>query len=384
MLPPTSYLPPLKKLGIYPLKTLNDSLYYLREIYNPEVRGYRRRRRPYCSLKKSLSCDVPDNIILSSSSSELDRIRTDTFERSYAIKWLASLISHLANVTETSDSELADTLTEDLIQNVASLLAICAGSASAGVIVRQFVFENSQDDIQVELRDVPLDNHDFRSVGAQTWGSACIMAEMMVDNPYQFGFQQHHLRSTPFRCLELGAGTGLVSLTLTKIIQKSRLPIKTEIIATDYYPSVLTNLERNIYSNFPQSPSASIHISTQALDWSTFSSEPIHESVFETPFDLILGADVIYEPQHALWIKSCLTKLLRKPSSITLPDTSPTFHLVIPLRATHTLESNTIEQVFPFNGSTELVINHKEIIICDAEGEGVEYAYYKIGWAVHT
>jgi len=148
-------------------------------------------------------------------------------------------------------------------------------------------------------------------------------------------------------------------------------------------------LERNVYSNFPESPSASIRILTRALDWSTFSSQTNHDPVFETPFDLILGADIIYESQHAIWIKSCLTKLLRKPSSTTF---SPTFHLVIPLRATHTLESNTVEQVFPFNnqsnfnGSTELVINHKEIIICYAEsgreGEDVEYAYYKIGWGV--
>jgi len=109
--------------------------------------------------------------------------------------------------------------------------------------------------------------------------------------------------------------------------------------------------------------------------------------VFESPFDLILGADIIYESQHALWIKSCLTKLLRKPSSTTPSDINPTFHLVIPLRATHVVESNTIEQVFSLNNhnrNTELVINHKEIIICDAEsgkeGEDVEYAYYKIGW----
>jgi len=102
-----------------------------------------------------------------------------------------------------------------------------------------------------------------------------------------------------------------------------------------------------------------------------------------------LGADIIYESQHALWIKSCLTKLLRKPSSTTQSDINPTFHLVIPLRATHIVESNTIEQVFPLNnhnrnGNTELVIIHKEIIVCDAEssreGEDVEYVYYKIGW----
>lgn len=410
MLPPTGYLPPIKDIASHPSKTLNDALCYLRQIYNPQVRGSRRHR----------SHSVSHNL-----SKELDTLRTDTFERGYAIKWLTVLISQLGN-DNSSDSDpsphvhhLQQVELEDVIQNAASLLAICAGTASAGVIVRQFVFEknghSSEDDttttatdlIKVELVDVPLDNHDYGSVGAQTWGGSCIMAEMIVEHPSQFGFHQLGLyegddatECSTFRCLELGAGTGLVSLTLTKMILQrppvllsTKTSTKFQIVATDYHPSVLTNLERNVHSNFPQSPSPSVHILTQALDWSTFSSsESTHvEPVFETPFDLILGADIIYESQHALWIKSCLTKLLRKPSSTS--DILPTFHLIIPLRATHTLESNTVEQVFPFNshnldGSTELVINHKEIIICYAEsgreGEDVEYAYYKIGWARFT
>ena len=396
MLPPTGYLPPIKDIRIYPLKTLNDALHYLRRIYYPEVRGSRRRR---------LLKNAPPVF------TEVDTIRTDLFERAYAIKWLTALVSQLGN--ENSDSSnptstvhLHQPSTEDLLQNAASLLAICAGTASAGVIVRQFVFENRHEEdsdsddndinlIKVDLVDVPLDNHDYGSVGAQTWGGACILAEMIVNHPSQFGFHRHTESST-FRCLELGAGTGLVSITVTKMMmmmQKSmKKNSKLEVVATDYYPSVLTNLEGNIHSNFPESlPSASVRILTRALDWSTFSAQTNHDDpVFEIPFDLILGADIIYESQHALWIKSCLSKLLRKPYPTTLSNINPTFHLVIPLRATHTVESNTIEQVFPFNNnhnrneSTELVIKHKEIIICDAEsgreGEDVEYAYYKIGW----
>ena len=401
MLPPTGYLPPIKDIQTCPLKNLIDALHYLRRIYNPEVRGSHRRQ----PLKKN----TPRLVVFT----ELDTLRTDLYERSYAIKWLTALISQLGG-TENSDSSdppstvhLPKSSTEDLLQNAASLLAICAGTASAGVIVRQFVFENGHEEeeedinlINVELVDVPLDNNDYRSVGAQTWGGACILAEMIVDHPRQFGFHHHHhhhhAESSTFRCLELGAGTGLVSITVTKMMTmtKKKNTTKLEVVATDYYPSVLTNLERNIHSNFPESPpSTTVRILTRALDWSTFSSQTNHDDpVFESPFDLILGADIIYESQHALWIKSCLAKLLRKPSSTTPFDIIPTFHLVIPLRATHVVESNTIEQVFPLNNnnnrnaSTELVINHKEIIICDAEsgreGEDVEYVYYKIGWGM--
>jgi hypothetical protein len=60
---------------------------------------------------------------------------------------------------------------------------------------------------------------------------------------------------------------------------------------------------------------------------------------------------------------------------------------VIPLRATHAMESSTVESVFVnrdrVGGELKLRILSKETIVCDA-GEvrdgPVEYAYYKIGW----
>ena len=80
---------------------------------------------------------------------------------------------------------------QDLVEEAAAILAMCAGTASAGVITRQFVFnrgwEAEDASITVELTDGPLDNQDYGSVGAQTWGGACIMAEMIVENPLAFG-----------------------------------------------------------------------------------------------------------------------------------------------------------------------------------------------------
>jgi hypothetical protein len=77
---------------------------------------------------------------------------------------------------------------EDLVEEAAAILAMCAGTASAGVITRQFVFDRAEEaTITVGLTDVPLDNQDYGSVGAQTWGGACIMAEMIVENPLAFG-----------------------------------------------------------------------------------------------------------------------------------------------------------------------------------------------------
>ncbi|KAF8883814.1 putative methyltransferase-domain-containing protein [Infundibulicybe gibba] len=338
--PPTSRLPPIRGIESCTADVLSQSLHYLRLIYSPNYNA------------------------------SLDQLRSDAFERAYAIKWLTHLIS-LASDPAAVSAE--DASLETLIHDGAALLAICAGTASAGTHFRDFVFSSPRSGpIAVRLKDVPLDNHDFGSVGAQTWGGACVLSEMIVDEPANFGLSE----GESLRILELGAGTGLVSLTTAKLMESMML--ETTIVATDYYPSVLRNLADNIHSNVPvTSAPSSVTISAHALDWSTFAeTRSESELEFNKPFDLVLGADIIYEKQHAIWIKSCLTTLLRRPSLNSTTRPEAIFHLVIPLRATHTSESGTIE--------AGLAILFKDILICDAEsgrdGDVVEYAYYKIGW----
>ncbi|KAF8959857.1 hypothetical protein BDZ97DRAFT_1906091 [Flammula alnicola] len=399
MLPPTSRLPSIKSISTYPIESLENALQYLRLIYSPKVRGSLRRRAALKVSKARKDQAVVD-----------DALRTDAFERAYAIKWLTTLIMTV-QCGEAADSKdtTVPSKREAIVADAASLLATCAGTASAGMLTRHFVFnvpDSTSSPITIELTDVPLDNRDYGSVGAQTWGGACVMAEMVAEQPEAFGLPgfgvvQQTARPDTLRCLELGAGTGLVSLTVAKIMERlvseTKADIIVDIVATDYYSSVLRNLECNVQSNFCKSSSDerdSIQILSKHLDWSTFCNMETTEPAFKEPFNVVYGADIIYEAQHATWIKSCLAKLLRRPSS-TKED--PIFHLIIPLRATHAVESSTIEQVFqvqndsngPSHSSSytedlELVIKHKEIIICDAEsgkdGEEIEYAYYKIGW----
>lgn len=393
ILPPTSQLPSIRQIASYPLKDLSDGVKYLKLIYNPEVRGSRRHRSTVEASEASTSLqDV----------CHLNNLRPDTFERSYAIKWLTVLISQ----AESWHAEAAGTSSledrETLIQEAASLLAICSGTAAAGIIVRDFVFtacySTGSRKLNVHLTDVPLDNGDYSSVGAQTWGGACVLAETIVENPMRFGLLRNGGPQKDLRILELGAGTGLVSLTVGRLIEHAPLleAPRVDIVATDYYPSVLANLGSNVQSNFPASSTSeqvgkAIRISTHSLDWSLFAATSPPSSPFYKPFDLVLGADIVYEVQHASWIKSCLEMLLRKPT----PNESrpgPQFHLVIPLRSTHSVESDTVESVFPNTkeisrqkGETmELGITGKETFVCDA-GDGlrtdqIEYAYYVIEW----
>jgi len=199
------------------------------------------------------------------------------------------------------------------------------------------------------------------------------------------------------RVLELGAGTGLVSLTIGKILEKSRerdsRRAGTVVIASDSYPPALENLGLNIQRNFPpeeddgadSAPSArNLSISGHFLDWEE-AADPTRalQPPFDEPFDEVFGADIVYELEHAMWIKACLKRVLCLTGR---------FHLVIPLREKFARESATVERVFPRVEDTHremevgptLCITQKENITCEAlpDGKGeVEYVHYTIQWA---
>lgn len=456
--PPTSRLPPIAKIAAFTSTQLFDSLQYLQSLYRPQVRGSRRRRRPLLEGNSLRSLSGHDN-------DDVQRVQFDAFERTYAIRWLTALIVQLevrssltptttptpidtdTDIRSSSDPNLRAVDTDTLIQQAASLLATYAGVSAAPKLHRRFSFQSPMIDsdshvqittrtIHVDLTDIPLDNHDYASVGAQTWGGACVLAEMIAERPNQFGLgcgttgarwsidgdglntnllNVGRARGRPLRILELGAGTGLVGLTVAKLLQASSscknpdpnptLRPRATIILTDFYPAVLTNLQSNIDANFSTTPTndtdhhTAIVVHTHPLDWSSFSQTTLTETlpipdILSTPFDLVFGADIIYEAQHAIWICDCLTSLLSYPDG---SNEDPIFHLVIPLRPTHTFESSTVEEVFGFKdrgsegSQRELRILSRESIVCEAYGDGgrsersrtdddVEYVYYQIGW----
>ncbi|KAH9046827.1 putative methyltransferase-domain-containing protein [Lactarius hengduanensis] len=358
VLPPTSRLPPIKALGTIPVGLLHEAIQYLQAIYNPEICGSRRVSRG------------------ADTTASWDAVRADAFEHVYAIRWLTALI---AQATTHADADGVETL----VQSAAALLAICAGAASAGTRTRTYAFGGSVP-VRVQLTDVALRNDDFGSVGAQTWGSACVLAEMIVEEPARFGLGggPPDAAAAMVRVLELGAGTGLVSLTIGKILDRCG---RAEIVASDFHPLALENLRLNIENNNPCSDSCGLPlVSAHFLDWQE-AADPANalEAPFDVQFDEVFGADVIYEVEHAAWISACLKRLVRLTGR---------FHLVIPIREGFARESTAIERLFPrvedmHRVEPTLCITQKESIICEAEPDGaagsrgdVEYAHYTIQW----
>jgi predicted nicotinamide N-methyase len=364
LLPPTASLPPIRTIKDLSPERIEEALEYIRTVYTPGIRGTRwiGRRRVFgpaaseCALH-ALPPTPPNT-------SDHEAQAEDTFERSYVIRWLTAL-TFLLSSDDTS-------LPEPTIHATASLLALCSGTAGAGAVTQQIILPSGS---VVRLTDSSLDNGEYASVGAQTWGGAYVLAEMLSSQPGAFGLDS----AKPVRVLEFGAGTGLVSLALAKTLEAGT----GTIIATDFYPAVLENLKRNIADNGPY-PS-NVQVLVRPLDWTTFPTTfdaNMSDADLAAPCDALFGADIVYELGHAQWLRACAMRLLKRPSS----DEDPRFHLVMPLRPTHAAETSSVEDVFPLASSNnkpelDLVIVSKDVILCAAErGEEVEYVYYSIGW----
>lgn len=114
-------------------------------------------------------------------------------------------------------------------------------------------------DITLKLHDAAIDDH--TAVGVQTWGSCILLGRMMSTGPKEFFDLPCLEKDSPIRILELGAGTGLLSMLCHEILNgREMVPMtgeagsigrKAQIFATDYHPLVLDNMRKCFDLNFP-------------------------------------------------------------------------------------------------------------------------------------
>jgi predicted nicotinamide N-methyase len=253
-------------------------------------------------------------------------------------------------------------------------------------------------EIVLKIYDAPLSDH--TSVGVQTWGSAIALGRIYALDPWKY-LMPSGLLSSPTppedvardpRILELGAGTGVMSILIRRILDHIGMKGRGKVLATDYHPLVLENLSKCIRLNFHNegqaredadehtkkgskrrsrsrsilsagSGSAEVQhkrgdvvdgtrvpgLETMLLDWSTFpgivdewsgstqttSTNPANvpgdwtlpESISHTdslltdqmrdtlnsPWDLIIAADCVYDTRHAGMIRDVVKWCLRLP-----------------------------------------------------------------------
>ncbi|KAK9457736.1 putative methyltransferase-domain-containing protein [Dipodascopsis uninucleata] len=129
--------------------------------------------------------------------------------------------------------------------------------------------------------------------GFRTWEAALALGEYIVKNSMKVGLRENT------RILELGAGTGFISILC------SRLGVK-NILATDGYEDVINVLKSNIEINHLGSS-----IQTRRLIWGDKQDEN-HEILQTFQFDLILGADITYDTELCETLTDTILQIFRK------------------------------------------------------------------------
>jgi SAM-dependent methyltransferase len=413
---PTTALPPLGRLALHSTEQILRGLQNLWDLYFPKPRfptklsmaiPKRTTRRPtsvvpdsgYASAEEEEEGENEDGYRAEDDDDDQTAqiLRADSLERAFAVRWVTGFVARADTWIEASESDTEAEERSQIFDEAISLLSAFSGGDEEPevALTRSFTFSTvsaSAGDcqIQVELNDAPLSNEDHTSVGLQSWGSAILLAERMCASPATFIPVRSDLKR-PLRILELGAGTGMLSIVAAKLLRQqctegdiTALQGSPEIIATDYHPDVLANLSVNVSTNFPGT-AAQPPIVVKALDW----ENPVYEAPFDKPFDIVLAADVVYHPNHAEWIKKCVERLLVRPdpSATQGSEAGGVFWLFIPVRTTgrHEGMDGTVDALFPFAGSGDgLVILDREVV--DRQGsvgradEGA-YKLSKIGWA---
>ncbi|GAA5849740.1 hypothetical protein JCM8547_000550 [Rhodosporidiobolus lusitaniae] len=339
---------------------------HLRLLYAPEAVGDSAQPSDEAVRGAKFSSEVVED-------SAVDPLHQhDAFERSWAVNWLGLIVKRGEDWVVEAEQEGNEEERQrrvEITEEAAALVAHLTATSESGSILRPLFLPTCAPDadpqtepLLITLNDALPSSLDPTSVGLQSWGSSIILGRMIALDPTAFG-----LGLPDQRVLELGAGTGLLSLIWKGMCERKGIPAT--VIATDNHQAVLENLERNVQTNSAvvspaTSPAASPALrpvngaipikgassasanssnlpslsssvsSTPAppviaakLDWSAVHSsrafsaslnprQPVSTSFpppFDKPFHTLLAADVIYGPTHALWLKSCVEQFLIKP-----------------------------------------------------------------------
>ncbi|KZV74041.1 hypothetical protein PENSPDRAFT_648246 [Peniophora sp. CONT] len=388
---PTSSLPPIGRLAAYSLEQITSALANLRGLYFPP-----KPTLPIASVKPAKKArhhllhdnTVPDSGYASAEEDDEDQeqdadeealelLRADEFERSYAVRWLTGLASRAdvflyppTPLSEDEEEQRSATL-DDAAALLSALVSADSEASDDEGLLREFKFASPGGPVSVLLTDLPLQSSDHTSVGLQSWASSIVFGERLCATPAAFGLD------APTRVLELGAGTGLLALTAAYLFARHDGKDQGTIVATDFHPDVLANLERNVAANFSETLEDAVAV--RKLDWSApdWSIAPLDQ-----PFDVLLAADVVYEPAHASWIRNCVMHAL-SPEGV--------FWMILAQRGSgrHAGLVEAVGNVFP---SAEDVRPTAEPVLAVLMQEDIQrlqgcgradedsYRMYKIGW----
>uniref|UniRef100_A0A3B4FQR7 Eukaryotic elongation factor 2 lysine methyltransferase n=1 Tax=Pundamilia nyererei TaxID=303518 RepID=A0A3B4FQR7_9CICH len=138
------------------------------------------------------------------------------------------------------------------------------------------------------------------TTGLVTWEAALYLAEWALENQQVF---------TGRTVLELGSGAGLTGIAVCRSCSPKRF------IFSDCHSTVLQKLRDNVWLN-GLSEQTTPAVSVEKLDWTAISEEELRE----IGADVIIAADVVYDPDIAGSLAKLLSIVLRCSSAEVLPQ----------------------------------------------------------------
>ncbi|KAF5542947.1 SAM-dependent methyltransferase [Fusarium napiforme] len=378
---PSSSLPPLFTLSQRTEAEVFNALHYLAAIYCPLSFPFSKElgdvKHAFAEVDSGYTSGNEDD------ETELTpaTIRADVHEKSFAERWLTGFISRVESLEIFSSEEESQRALDQAAYIFESLFASALDEDDQNSpFLREFSFEmnlagKEKKQISVQLNDglAGTNDTDFEDVGLQSWGASIVFSNLMCADPERFGLT--NLDPTEHtRIIELGAGTGLVSLVLGKLIPALGIT-DSKIIATDYHPAVLSNLESNISINYP-TPSP---VQASPLDWADFANT----APFDIPASMLFATDVVYAPEHARWLRDCATRLLSDEGI---------FWLLVTIRPNGKFAGigDTVEAAFAErdrlrgrDGRMMEILERQKLDKRSGIGRGDEshYELFRIGWA---
>ncbi|KAJ8108339.1 hypothetical protein ONZ43_g6453 [Nemania bipapillata] len=397
-LPPSSSLPPLRSLNDQLESSILSLLGSLHTLYCPlpTSQAFEANSAPKDLPIAADSGYASDNDENSGDEEQGFELRDDPYERAFAERWLTGFLGRAEDLTCFESDESRQGAIDKASSVLASFFSQDEEDLEDTEITRDYHFTLNLDSCEIERDGESMgsqtitvqltdglagrDNADHTDVGLQSWGAAFVFTELMCATPAQLKFTKGALGPAP-RIIELGAGTGLVGIALGKILPRVGVSSPT-IIATDFHPTVLANLEANITKNFSSTGQDKDAIFPTVLaaplNWETPDLSP----PLDKQADVLVATDVIYDPEHALWLRDCAARML-KPNGI--------FWLMLTVRTTGKFEGISETVRASFNGRDGLrnpqgrvltILDEERFARPDGIGRGdeSEYRLFRIGW----
>jgi predicted nicotinamide N-methyase len=208
--------------------------------------------------------------------------------------------SYLTKIISYPFTQYTEEQTEEIYGLASYVMTASFAPASKGDATRLIEIDGLEREILLYEPALTEDK-----VGNITWGASLELAKQIVN-----GNTKSWLKNSKQPILELGAGTGLVTIVLGILDYK--------VMSTDL-PEIIDNLEKNIKlnklgcikSNTNEIIVQSTQIQLTSLDWRS-PNEFLSRVSMSDGYQTIILSDPVYSPQHPYWVQNTVSATLSK------------------------------------------------------------------------